>query len=101
MPSAQPNSRPPYARDDGRVPPPASEARREFVASRLAGLTEPSGPHRPDRRIGHVIADMGFAKRDVVEAAVELASRSGELTGEVLVKSGVLTAEQLARAVAE
>jgi type IV pilus assembly protein PilB len=83
------------------VPPPASDARREFVANRLAGVTEPSGPHRPNRRIGEVIADMGFAKRDVVEAAVELASRSGELTGEVLVKSGVLTADQLARAVAE
>jgi type IV pilus assembly protein PilB len=101
MPSAQPNSRPPYARADGSVPPPASDARREFVANRLAGVTEPSGPHRPNRRIGEVIADMGFAKRDVVEAAVELASRSGELTGEVLVKSGVLTADQLARAVAE
>jgi len=83
------------------VPPPASEARREFVASRLAGVTQPSGPHRPERRIGEVITDLGFAKQDVVDAAIELARRSGELTGEVLVKSGVLTADKLARAVAE
>jgi len=83
------------------VPPPASDARREFVANRLAGVTQPSGPHRPERRIGEVITDLGFAKSDVVDAAIELARRSGELTGEVLVKSGVLTAEQLSRAVAE
>ena len=101
MPSAQPNSRPLHARPDSRVPPPGSQQRREQVESRLVGLTEPRGPHRPERRIGEVIAELGFAKRDVVEAAVEMASRNGELTGEVLVKSGVLTTEQLARAVAE
>ena len=48
-----------------------------------------------------MIAELGFAKREVVEAAVELARRSGELTGEVLVNSGVITAEQLTRALAE
>ena len=101
MPSAQPNSRPMRARSDERVPSPGSAARREQVEGRLAGVTDPTQPNRTDRRIGEVIADLGFAKRDVVEAAVELASRSGELTGEVLVKSGVLTSEQLARAVAE
>jgi type IV pilus assembly protein PilB len=101
MPSAQPNIGPLRARSDERVPAPGSDARREHVAGRLAGLTEPRQPNRTDRRIGEVIAELGFAKRDVIEAAVELASRSGELTGEVLVKSGVLTSEQLARAVAE
>ena len=48
-----------------------------------------------------MIAELGFAKREVVEAAVELARRSGELTGEVLINSGVITAEQLTRALAE
>ena len=69
--------------------------------TRLAGLIEPMQRDRPNRRIGEVIAELGFAKRDVVEAAVELARRSGELTGEVLIKSGVITAEQLTRALAE
>jgi type IV pilus assembly protein PilB len=69
--------------------------------TRLAGLIEPLHRDRPNRRIGEVIAELGFAKRDVVEAAVELARRSGELTGEVLIKSGVITAEQLTRALAE
>jgi type IV pilus assembly protein PilB len=67
----------------------------------LAGLSAPRHRDQPNRRIGEVIAELGFAKRDVVEAAVELARRSGELTGEVLVKSGVITAEQLSRALAE
>jgi type IV pilus assembly protein PilB len=69
--------------------------------TRLTGLIEPMQRDRPNRRIGEVIAELGFAKRDVVEAAVELARRSGELTGEVLIKSGVITAEQLTRALAE
>jgi type IV pilus assembly protein PilB len=69
--------------------------------TRLTGLVEPMHRDRPNRRIGEVIAELGFAKRDVVEAAVELARRSGELTGEVLIKSGVITAEQLTRALAE
>ena len=69
--------------------------------TRPAGLIEPVHRDRPNRRIGEVIAELGFAKRDVVEAAVELARRSGELTGEVLIKSGVITAEQLTRALAE
>ena len=99
MPSAQPNIRPLRARLDERVSSSGSAA--DQVAGRIAGLTEPSQPNRTNRRIGEVISDLGFAKRDVIEAAVELARRSGELTGEVLVKSGVLTSEQLARAVAE
>ena len=84
-----------------RATNPASPARREQVKERLAGLTEPRHRDRPNRRIGEVIAELGFAKREVVEAAVELARRSGELTGEVLIKSGVITSEQLSRALAE
>jgi type IV pilus assembly protein PilB len=83
------------------IPSPASPQRREQVKAKLAGLVEPNHRDRPDRRIGDVISELGFAKRDVVEAAVELARRSGELTGEVLIKSGVITAEQLSRALAE
>ena len=75
--------------------------RGEEVNARPAGLVPPQSPGRTDRRIGEVIAALGFAKREVVEAAVELARRSGELTGEVLINSGVITGEQLSRALAE
>src|SRR5688500_11872449 len=102
MPSTQPDT-PAGARTTTgtRVSNPSSPERREQVKARLAGLTEPRYRDRPNRRIGEVIAELGFAKRDVVEAAVELARRSGELTGEVLIKSGVITPEQLSRALAE
>jgi type IV pilus assembly protein PilB len=94
MPSTQPNT-------PAGIPNPASRERREQVEARLAGLIEPKFRDRRDRRIGDVIAELGFAKREVVEAAVELARRSGELTGEVLINSGVITTEQLSRALAE
>src|SRR5688572_19043991 len=94
MPSTQPDT-------PAGIPNPSSPARREQVEARLAGLIEPRSRNRPDRRIGDVIAELGFAKREVVEAAVELARRSGELTGEVLINSGVITGEQLSRALAE
>src|SRR5687767_11675270 len=94
MPSTQPNT-------PAEIPNPGSPQRREQVEARLAGLVEPRSRGRNDRRIGDVIADLGFAKREVVEAAVELARRSGELTGEVLISSGVISAEQLSRALAE
>ena len=94
MPSTQPDT-------PAGIPSPSSPERREQVETRLAGLVEPKFRGRNDRRIGEVIAELGFAKREVVEAAVELARRSGELTGEVLINSGVITAEQLSRALAE
>jgi len=94
MPAAMPSTQ-------SDIPNPASDERREQVKARLAGLVEPQVRDRPNRRIGEVIAELGFAKREVVEAAVELARRSGELTGEVLINSGVITAEQLSRALAE
>ena len=94
MPSTQPNT-------PAGIPRPASPERREQVEARLAGLVEPKYRNRNDRRIGDVIADLGFAKREVIEAAVELARRSGELTGEVLINSCVITSEQLSRALAE
>lgn len=94
MPTIEPNPSAHFQNPD-------SPERRERVQSRLAGLTEPRHSDQPNRRIGEVIADLGFAKLDVVEAAVELARRSGEFTGEVLVKSGVINAEQLSRALAE
>ncbi len=94
MPSAHPNT-------PAGIPNPASAERRDQVEARLAGLVEPKFRDRNDRRIGDVIAELGFAKREVVEAAVELARRSGELTGEVLINSGVITTEQLSRALAE
>jgi type IV pilus assembly protein PilB len=70
-------------------------------ADRMVGLTSPSTRGRSVRRIGEVIVDLGFAEAQVVEAAVEMARDRGEPTGKVLLETGVLTADQLAHAVAE
>jgi type IV pilus assembly protein PilB len=70
-------------------------------AERMVGLTRPSTRGRSLRRIGEVIVGLGFAEAQVVEAAVEMARDRGEPTGKVLLDTGVLTADQLAHAVAE
>jgi type IV pilus assembly protein PilB len=53
------------------------------------------------RRIGDIIADHDFASRDAVERAVVEARETGRTTGQTLLESGVVTPDQLARAVAE
>ncbi|HEX8856724.1 MAG TPA: ATPase, T2SS/T4P/T4SS family [Thermoleophilaceae bacterium] len=65
------------------------------------GITAPSARGRSVRRIGEVIVDLGYAPAEVVEKAVAEARESGQPTGKVLVETGVLTPDQLARAVAE
>jgi type IV pilus assembly protein PilB len=56
---------------------------------------------RPGRLIGDVVVDLGFATREKVEEAVELARAQGKPTGQVLVEQGILRHDQLARVVAE
>jgi type IV pilus assembly protein PilB len=53
------------------------------------------------RRIGDIIVDLGFASREMVERAVEHARATGSTTGQTLLESDVVTADQLARAVGE
>ena len=53
------------------------------------------------RRIGDIIVDHGFAAREAVERAVIEARETGRTTGQTLLEGGVVTPDQLARAVAE
>jgi len=55
---------------------------------------------RPQRRLGDVVVELGFADRGVVEAAVALARDDGRPIGQALVESGVVDTDQLARALA-
>jgi type IV pilus assembly protein PilB len=74
-----------------------------------AGHNQPARPHtlthaaklKPGRLIGDVVVDLGFATREKVEEAVELARAQRKPTGQVLVEQGVLRHDQLARVVAE
>jgi type IV pilus assembly protein PilB len=65
------------------------------------GLGAPMRPVRPGRLIGEVVVDLGFADREAVEAAVNVARSERKPTGQVLVEQGLLRQDQLARVVAE
>ena len=65
------------------------------------GLVPPTRRGRSQRTIGDVIVGLGFAGREAVELAVRTAREEGRATGQVLVESGVMRHDQLARALAE
>ncbi len=64
-------------------------------------LTQAAGELRPGRLIGDVVVDLGFATREKVEEAVEIARAQRKPTGQILVEQGILRHDQLARVVAE
>ncbi|HEX2070823.1 MAG TPA: ATPase, T2SS/T4P/T4SS family [Thermoleophilaceae bacterium] len=65
------------------------------------GLTPPRQASARGRFISDVVVELGFAPRERVDAAVDEARASGRTAEQVLVESGALTPEQLARATAE
>jgi type IV pilus assembly protein PilB len=67
----------------------------------VQALTPAAAESRPGRLIGDVVVDLGFATREKVEEAVELARAQRKPTGQVLVEQGILRHDQLARVVAE
>jgi hypothetical protein len=72
----------------------------DLVDHDIAGITRPSSPGgRPDF-LSDVIVELGFAQRETVEQAVREA-RAGTTVSRVLVESGAVTEDQLARATAE
>jgi type IV pilus assembly protein PilB len=79
------------------VPAEATPAARE----ERSGVTPPSGGVGPGRFIGDVLIELGFATRERVDAAVEIARASGRRSGRVLIEQGVITEDQLARGIAE
>jgi type IV pilus assembly protein PilB len=70
-------------------------------ATGQATIVQQVGDGRPVRLIGDVVVDLGFATREKVEEAVEIARGQRKPTGQVLVEQGVLRHDQLARVVAE
>lgn len=54
----------------------------------------------PGRLIGDIVVELGYAEREQVQRAVELARARSKLTGQVLVEEGVIRHDQLARAIA-
>ncbi len=68
---------------------------------RSQGQALPIGDGKPGRLIGDVVVDLGFATREKVEEAVEIARAQRKPTGQILVEQGILRHDQLARVVAD
>jgi type IV pilus assembly protein PilB len=65
------------------------------------GITKPRQAGGPARFLTDVIVDLGLVPRDRVVAAIDEARRSGRMPEDVLLEQALLTADGLARAVAE
>jgi type IV pilus assembly protein PilB len=73
---------------------PAGEPTVELDAASLAGVRAPS-------RRGDIITELGLCTQEQVDAAIEVARRTGDLPEEVLLQQGSLTPDGLAQALAE
>jgi type IV pilus assembly protein PilB len=79
-----------------------SEAERdEPVSQPMNGVTSPSRRGSSSRFLTDVIVDMGFVSRERVDAALESSRNEGATPERVLLASGALTPDGLARALAE
>jgi type IV pilus assembly protein PilB len=83
------------------IPPSAEPVEERPSEAPGSGLYPPRHSGRSTRMIGEVVVDLGFADRETVDQAVEVARAQGRPTGLVLVEQGILRHDQLARVVAE
>jgi type IV pilus assembly protein PilB len=65
------------------------------------GITTPSRRGGSGRVLTDVIVDLGFVSRGAMDGAIERGTESGSSPERVLVADGLLTEDQLARAIAE
>jgi type IV pilus assembly protein PilB len=65
------------------------------------GITTPSRRGGSGRVLTDVIVDLGFVEREAMDEAVEMATSAGSAAERVLLATGAITEEELARAVAE
>jgi type IV pilus assembly protein PilB len=70
-------------------------------AAALPGQTPPTGRSSATRRLGDVVVELGLAEREAVESSANRARQKRLTIGENLLAEGVLSPNQLARAVAE
>jgi type IV pilus assembly protein PilB len=81
---------------------PSDFARLHAVSpDKPTGITAPTRRGGSGRFLTDVLVELGHAKRERVDAAVESARSSGKAPEKVLLEQGAVTQEQLARAIAE
>jgi type IV pilus assembly protein PilB len=74
---------------------------RDPEAEEATGVTPPSGAGSSGRFLTDAIVDLGFVERERVEAAIESARKGGKPPEQLLLESGALNDDQLARATAD
>src|SRR5580692_7297863 len=72
-----------------------------YAPEPVAGVTSPSRRGSSGRFLTDVIADMGLAPRERVDSAIESSRNEGITPERVLLASGAITSDGLARALAE
>jgi type IV pilus assembly protein PilB len=81
--------------------PASLDVPRNTGGEALPGITAPRRRGGAARFISDVVVELGFAPKERVESAVEEGRATGRSPEDVLVHSGALSIEQLARATAE
>jgi type IV pilus assembly protein PilB len=81
--------------------PPAQTGAPASTKKKGNGVTTPSRRGGSGRVLTDVIVDLGFVDQGVMDEAIEKANDAGALPERLLIADGALTADQLARAVAE
>ncbi|HWI22325.1 MAG TPA: ATPase, T2SS/T4P/T4SS family [Baekduia sp.] len=96
-----PRSSPPPPVDPPATSPPGAAAFDAPVPSDTPGLVAPSRRGRSSQLIGQIVVRLGFSTEEDVEAAVKQARESGRMTGRVMIDDGVLTPQELAQVLSE
>ena len=81
-------------------PPTEAATAPKGKPKRSNGITTPSRRGGSGRVLTDVIVDLGFVERDAMDDAVEMAHAAGSAAERVLLSTGAIGEEQLARAVA-
>jgi type IV pilus assembly protein PilB len=87
--------------DDGPPPSEGALARQPAQTEKPTGITAPTRRGGRGRFLTDVLVEMGFVEREPVDAAIEAARSAGRTPEHLLQEQSLLTADQLARAVAE
>jgi type IV pilus assembly protein PilB len=94
----------PASADDSTAPPAPAPVEDPAASEELdypRGLIPPSKRGRSQSLIGDIVVDLGFARRDDVDTAVNTSREQGRTTGQQLLHAGHIRQDQLARALAE
>jgi type IV pilus assembly protein PilB len=86
---------------DDLIRPTPPDGRETEVPETVQGVTHPSRRGSSSRFLTDVIVDMGFVSRERVDGAIESSRSEGTTPERVLLASGALTPDGLARALAE